>query len=604
MNPGYWYAWTPNQIPGDIVGFTIFSNDTLNNWNSFSSSFSIVDTTKPIIHGIDILPSVSQVNDIVQIKASVIDNYLVDLVWAEITKPSLSTTNIVLNKTYEPDEDGNHSIIVFANDTSGNTANSSHYFIVLNPENITLTPSAYITVISIGSSNITTLTINNTGDITTVVNIYDSSQSWVIYSNTTFDVENKSAVNITINITVPQDTIPGDYVYLVTANTSIAQDTANLYITVPDEQPPIIHNIIYNNITFGNNQTIIVNATDNKQIDVCSIDYNGTNITMDNCSYTYMPEEVGLINFAVYVNDTSGNINASQEQYIVTDINEPNIISYSILPKAVIIDKNISIDINATDDYMINYTWANITKPDSNFTMLYLPANYTATQVGRYNITFFVNDTSDNTANATDYFISQNEMIFNGSISDGNYSPISTNTTFYFSQTENIISNINTTGNFSVSLPEYLYDIKISLENQTILTLNQVNLSLNNEKEILIEMPANSLDLRTCAINTTYIYGTATLVLSYNNTAYSNENYISAYKCNEWNFVGQECLSGWERYANATQNKDCKLFTIYTNSFSAFSLKQDSYCGNGICNSDESCSSCSDDCGSCSSSSS
>ncbi|RLG14879.1 MAG: hypothetical protein DRN66_00750, partial [Candidatus Nanohalarchaeota archaeon] len=598
MNPGYWYAWTPTQIPGSIISFIIFANDSNNNWNTLSSSFTITDTTPPTINSIDIIPLVSQLGSTIDVNASATDNYLIHVINATITKPSLNTTTLILNTTYTTEEDGNHSITVFANDTSGNVANSTSYFIVLNPANITLTPSAYTTTISIGASNTTNLTVNNTGGIDSTVNLYDNSPSWITYSNTTFGLENNSAVNITINITVPQGTTPDDYIYLITANSSSGTDITTLYFIVPDEQAPVIHNVSYCNITYGQTQSITVNATDNKQIHSYWINHNGTNCTMQDNSYTYTPQAIGIISFTIYVNDTAGNTNSSTGLFTVTDADAPTITSYSLSPKAVILNNNISISLSASDNYELNCTWANITLPDSSTTTVFLPANYNATQTGRHNITFFANDSSGNEANTTDYFISENAVAFNGSIINSSFASIESNITVYFLETDEIISSTNATGNFTFNIPDYIYDIRWTI-NSTSVQLNNVNLSQNSQKHVILDLPLPAGYLRACAVNTTYSFANATMILSYNNTAYTNENYLSVYRCSDWNFAAGACSSSWQGYANAYQGKSSMSFSVYVDSFSAYALKQDSYCGDGICDVSESCSSCPADCGSC-----
>ncbi|RLI91737.1 MAG: hypothetical protein DRO89_03405, partial [Candidatus Altiarchaeales archaeon] len=79
------------------------------------------------------------------------------------------------------------------------------------------------------------------------------------------------------------------------------------------------------------------------------------------------------------------------------------------------------------------------------------------------------------------------------------------------------------------------------------------------------------------AINNSYVIENATLNLSYSGTGYTNENYLEVYKCGNWNFLDRNCSGSWQKVSSGiTKDTDKELFTIETDSFSAFSIKQES----------------------------
>jgi hypothetical protein len=122
----------------DIVGtyqFTIWANDTSNNWNLSFGQFVMQDTTLPEISNAQVLPYPQEVEDFVNISANIVDNYELNEVWINITDPNDnplgnfsmsydSDTNRYYNEqTY--DIVGTYQFTIWANDTSYNWNSSS-----------------------------------------------------------------------------------------------------------------------------------------------------------------------------------------------------------------------------------------------------------------------------------------------------------------------------------------------------------------------------------------------------------------------------------------------------------------------------------------------
>jgi predicted GH43/DUF377 family glycosyl hydrolase len=125
----------------DILGdytFTIFANDTSNNWASTQGNFTIQDTTPPLILDITVEPNPQKLNAFVKITAKVTDNYQLDEVWIEIDDPdgnSLGAFPMLYdplneiyfyNQTY--DVHGEYTFTIRANDTSNNLASETESF--------------------------------------------------------------------------------------------------------------------------------------------------------------------------------------------------------------------------------------------------------------------------------------------------------------------------------------------------------------------------------------------------------------------------------------------------------------------------------------------
>ncbi|EMR74688.1 protein of unknown function (DUF2341) [Thermoplasmatales archaeon SCGC AB-540-F20] len=109
-------------------------------WN-FTTEPSLADASPPVITSVADVPDPQEIGGYVNISCDVSDNVAVDEVWVNVTYPypDASTTNVTMlggsyyyNVTY--DQVGIHSYYIWANDTSGNSNQSSIYsFIIQEP---------------------------------------------------------------------------------------------------------------------------------------------------------------------------------------------------------------------------------------------------------------------------------------------------------------------------------------------------------------------------------------------------------------------------------------------------------------------------------------
>jgi len=128
----------------DIIGiynFIIWANDTSNNLDIETGSFTIQDTEKPKIPSLLIIPSTQEVYGYVNISASIIDNYdLFEDIWINIIKPDGFSLNITMDKVtamefYYNDTYkiiGTYIFTIWANDTSNNWNDTSGQFTVVD----------------------------------------------------------------------------------------------------------------------------------------------------------------------------------------------------------------------------------------------------------------------------------------------------------------------------------------------------------------------------------------------------------------------------------------------------------------------------------------
>jgi uncharacterized protein (TIGR03790 family) len=141
MTKGMGDEWFFETSYSDIGGyaFAIWAKDDIDNWNSTSSSFTIIDTDPPEIFNLMHAPSPQYLDGNVNITVDVVDDVAVGSVWLNVTHPGGSWTNISMTKgpgdqwynetSYS--ELGDHDYFVWAGDTSNNWNSSMGQFTIL-----------------------------------------------------------------------------------------------------------------------------------------------------------------------------------------------------------------------------------------------------------------------------------------------------------------------------------------------------------------------------------------------------------------------------------------------------------------------------------------
>lgn len=131
---GKFYYNTTYSILG-AYGFTIWANDTSDNWASASDSFAIQDTTPPTITDVSANPDPQEVGGSVNITANVTDNVKVDEVWIDIVgegnfsmKYDSGSGLYYYSDSYSPTD--TYSYTIWANDTSDNWNSTSSSFTI------------------------------------------------------------------------------------------------------------------------------------------------------------------------------------------------------------------------------------------------------------------------------------------------------------------------------------------------------------------------------------------------------------------------------------------------------------------------------------------
>jgi len=324
------------------------------------------------------------------------------------------------------------------------------------------------------------------------------------------------------------------------------------YILCDYDGPPNIVIIHPTNDTY-NNETQLVNISVSDS-DIDSIWYNwfGTNT-----SYTSPIDiifNIGSNTLHAYANDTYGNENSTSVTFYinVSDISPPivNIIN----PENNSLDSNgyinfkYSVNDGSTVDNCsliinneINYTEINITKNiEQEIT--------TETNLGEGNYLWYINCTDENGNRGMSEIrnisvvypenYTNETLIINETILDSSGNPI--NAIIEFIDSSSGETDYNTTSGNTTNISSGTYNIKVTLENNTIQTITFIGANIYGNITDIFEIddsPPQGNWSRLYAINPLLNYPYMQIEITSNTTATGN----ALYKCANWSFANQNC---------------------------------------------------------------
>lgn len=377
---------------------------------------------------------------------------------------------------------------------------------------------------------------------------------------------------------------------------------ANTPPSAPELLSPVIEaNISNSTVSFTwNSSTDMDNDTISYIFYAISSDTNYEELTVNN--YTSFSMADGFYNWTVTANDGDILIESSAGNF-TKDSTSPTINSAT---SHVIANNftNISLAANFTDAHP-GSMWLNITLPTAETVLIPIsnntPVDFQINNTGDYTATFYANDTFGNNASSVRSIHAENPMNFTVNVVGYNLAGLSANVTILYNNTQ--VTRNSTSGGYANStIPNYTYyEVKFeALSNNLSVLLRSINASRNTNKTMGFDKTSSADYFAIYAVNNTYLFSTADVNMSYGTGGYLNENYFGFYRCSSWNFQSRTCSVSWENITSSvTQNTATDSILLTTNSFSAFAIKQELYCGNGVCDNSETCSSCSVDCGTC-----
>jgi hypothetical protein len=370
-----------------------------------------------------------------------------------------------------------------------------------------------------------------------------------------------------------------------------------------------------NNTYTRNKSWVFINISGSEQLSACLLDNGTSNTTMTlnyDCCHHNITGKANNTEVYVWVwaNDTSDNMNRSSELNItinltsatVQDTTLPVIENYEISPSPVPFGQPVHIGINASDDKAIDKVWANITDPSGEHNHTELVNNYLVrwdtNVIGMYNITMFANDTSSNTVNLTDSFYVGELVEVNITVLDIDDEGLSTDLEIYVACTgQRVFWDHESDGEFDADLVEHDYDMLFKVfDDELELLFRGVPLTSDFNGNLSLDYTSTTDFEYIFAVETDYQIEDALVTIYYDGMGFDNETNVHAYLCDDWDFDYQECNEDWEKIENATNDEDDESLEFNVEGFSAFVVREDSYCGDDWCGPGETVSSCPDDC--------
>jgi len=264
--------------------------------------------------------------------------------------------------------------------------------------------------------------------------------------------------------------------------------------------------------------------------------------------------------------DRAGNRNSTLRCFWIDT--QPPLINLSFL-RVGILDQNFTISVSS--DGSCNLT---VIYPNSSQTRI--EGWFVPDQAGIYNLSVTCQDEAGNNRTVEDWF----------EIEPG--------------------TRLNLTGNLSflLILPETgetVYNLSQSSQvpnrtwNARILTDRGVEMNLTDFRPGGLELKLERMDgerERIYAVELRANYSNITISL--NASGVGDPEHLAILYCQEWNFSQDTCITGWREIQAERRGN-----SFIIQHLSAFKIYQEPYCGDGICQPDESCSTCPQDCGSC-----
>ncbi len=291
----------------------------------------------------------------------------------------------------------------------------------------------------------------------------------------------------------------------------------------------------------------------------------------------------------------------------VNDTTLPVFRSVRVVPRYLLADENITVNVNATDNVNVTVVSFNISNSSFssfqlltavNQTFFNISYNASALAPGTYTIILRANDSQGNTQNTSFAVTVSTPVILGFTIRD--YLDAAQNVTHIriIHEGRNETRNESSaTASLSMSIASGFWDVEVA--GGFNVTVRSLNASVNETFKITVEpnisnaqpLPSNTrafINISAVSVNTTF--ANATIILVYNDSLFTNETRLNAFACHQWNSTNASCDSSWENVsANSSFDKNNNMVTVQTTNLSAFSVVETFSCGDGIVDANESC---------------
>jgi hypothetical protein len=406
------------------LNFTLYDN--AGNTNETNLGTVVFDTLGPAVTSL--LPATDTqyaTSTVVQISANITDITSISSVFANVTYPNSTVTQLTLilavdekyNASFTtPDLTGNYNVTFFTNDTSNNI-NASEL------TNFTVTDSTapIITNVICGPKNITlNQTIECNSTVTDNIGVQNVSAN-VTLPNGSIQIQTLENITSVYNFTFQEADIVGEHTIQWVANDSgNNQATGSGSFNVSDVTAPLMTINGPANMSNTSATSISFNFTadDNYYPTLnCSLHFNGSVNTTAAASLDQISTNITITGFNdgshiwnVSCSDNSTNTNISETRYFIVDTINPTFEVLNTSPKLendLDPGVNVTIIANVTDNttnletvvfqYKLHNdtVHTNVTMDYNSVDLLY-NTSFNATRNGTYSLRVFANDSAGN----------------------------------------------------------------------------------------------------------------------------------------------------------------------------------------------------------------
>ncbi len=399
-------TWEYNNLIPISIGlknYSIYANDSSNNWISLTANFTVVDTSGPVLSSLFENADPLELGQTETIQITVIDlsgisNVLIEIDGVNYTMGFISG-NMWEYNAWTPNSTGLKLYTIYANDANGNWNSLSSNITILDSNGPVLS-SLYENAdpLELGQSETIQIDVSDLSGI---------SQVLIKLEGVNYTMNYLSGSTWEYNSWIPSTT--GLKLYTIYANDT--EGNWNLLIdsiTVQDTIQPVLSNLMESadSLELGETETILINATDLSGVNIVLIEIGSVNYTMTNIGgatwqyNSWIPSSIGTKSYTIYANDTEGNWNFVSNNITVTDTSYPTLTNLIESADPLEFGEVETISIDATDLSGISYVQIEI--DGVNYTMGFISGNmweynaWTPNSTGLKLYTIYANDTNDN----------------------------------------------------------------------------------------------------------------------------------------------------------------------------------------------------------------
>jgi hypothetical protein len=515
---------------------------------------------------------------------------------------------------------------------------------VLETKTWNIEPTSIESVRNAGTSGLLDeITVSNIGNVNMTYSLYSANTSLFTINESALSIPLGFSKSFSINYSAPE--LAGNYSgIIVITNDDLSASPAQINITILLNSTDLILNILsptqevpFEELSPGDNITIEANLSYEGQVleneTSWNVKFDDTECSSVEYSYNSSAEIWEII---CTVPENSGGffhdlyVEANNQLYGIVWVIEENAVSYmdisppqfSIVQNNIELNDDINLQVNITDDALMNDTtvFASITYPNSTIIELplsklgdyYRNFSVSLNVSGEYIVNYSAEDITGNFNYSIGWFEVYDNYTWSSVLQDNEGTKISgINISFYRPSTDTVLisNSTNANGNASFLVNKRYYDIFVNFSKEQAKVLNKSfsnstyirgNVSLGmytlNASDFSGTIPLYNPFKGIISNSTGFSSDSVTMMFNYEGYDYDVPTALGIVKCDSWNLTSNTCGSSWTALSSS-RDTTTKIVSGNSTGLAAYFLAE-SKCGNGLCETNyvETTTTCSADC--------